>query len=136
MPVRCSICQHPQRNSIDVSLVRDGTRCTARQFQVSRPADDHRWFRHTTLNSSRTMLSLRRRDDNSRSKVQNVRRDSSDGWFHGQTPDEMYFGSGDAVPEDLLSRAAAARRTRVEANRSASCEICPSALRGRVTMEC
>jgi len=56
--------------------------------------------------------------------------------FHGQTPDEMYFGTGDAVPEDMLSRAAAARRTRVEANRSASCEICPSTARGRITMEC
>jgi len=31
----------------------------------------------TALNSSRTMGSLRRRDDNSRSKVQNVREDSS-----------------------------------------------------------
>jgi len=56
--------------------------------------------------------------------------------FHGQTPDEMYFGTGDAVPKDLRSRAAAARRTRVEANRSASCEICPSTARGRITMEC
>ena len=56
--------------------------------------------------------------------------------FHGQTPDEMYFGSGDAVPENLLSRAAAARRTRVEANRPAWCEICPSAVRARVTMKC
>ena len=46
--------------------------------------------------------------------------------FHGQTPDEMYFGTGDAVPADLMSRAAAARRTRIEANRSASCERCPS----------
>ena len=46
--------------------------------------------------------------------------------FRGQTPDEMYFGTGDAVPADLTSRAAAARRTRVEANRSASCERCPS----------
>jgi len=46
--------------------------------------------------------------------------------FHGQTPDEMYFGTGDAVPADLRSRAAAARRTRVEANRSASCATCPS----------
>jgi putative transposase len=46
--------------------------------------------------------------------------------FRGQTPDEMYFGTGDAVPVDLTSRAAAARRTRVEANRSASCERCPS----------
>jgi hypothetical protein len=32
-----------------------------------------------------------------------------------QTPDEMYFGTGDAVPAALTSRAAAARRTRVEA---------------------
>src|SRR5215472_7726936 len=56
--------------------------------------------------------------------------------FQGQTPDEMYFGTGKAVPEDLRSRAAAARRTRVEANRSASCEICPLAARGPMTMEC
>jgi transposase InsO family protein len=47
--------------------------------------------------------------------------------FHGQTPDEMYFGTGDAVPADLTLRAAAARRARVEANRSAACETCPSA---------
>ena len=46
--------------------------------------------------------------------------------FLGQTPDEMYFGTGDGVPTDLTSRAAAARRARVEANRSASCETCPS----------
>jgi hypothetical protein len=38
--------------------------------------NDHRRFRHTALTSSRTMASLRRRDDNSRSKVQNVRKDS------------------------------------------------------------
>ena len=56
--------------------------------------------------------------------------------FQGQTPDEMYFGTGGAVPADLQSDAAATRRTRVEANRSASCEICPSAVRGRVPMEC
>lgn len=46
--------------------------------------------------------------------------------FRGQTPDETYFGTGDTVPADLTSRAAAARRRRVEANRSASCETCPS----------
>ncbi len=45
--------------------------------------------------------------------------------FRGQTPDEMYFGLGDAVPADLTSRAVAARRSRVVANRSASCETCP-----------
>jgi hypothetical protein len=46
--------------------------------------------------------------------------------FRGQTPDEMYFGTGDTVPADLTSRAAAARRARVEANRSAACTTCPS----------
>ena len=46
--------------------------------------------------------------------------------FRGQTPDEMYFGTGDGVPTDLRSRAAAARQARVEANRSASCATCPS----------
>jgi putative transposase len=46
--------------------------------------------------------------------------------FRGQTPDEMYFGTGDAVPADLMSRATAARRERVEANRSAACGTCPS----------
>jgi putative transposase len=46
--------------------------------------------------------------------------------FRGQTPDEMYFGTGDAVPAELSARAGAARRTRAEANRSASCAICPS----------
>ena len=46
--------------------------------------------------------------------------------FRGQTPDEMYFGTGDAVPADLTARAVTARRTRVEVNRSASCETCPS----------
>jgi putative transposase len=45
--------------------------------------------------------------------------------FRGQTPDEMYFGIGDAVPADLRARAADARRARVAANRSASCETCP-----------
>ena len=34
--------------------------------------------------------------------------------FRGQTSDEMYFGTGDAVPADLKARAAAARRTRLK----------------------
>ena len=46
--------------------------------------------------------------------------------FRGQTPDEMYFSRGDAVPADLTARAAAARRARAEANRSAACRTCPS----------
>lgn len=46
--------------------------------------------------------------------------------FRGQTPDEMYFGTGDAVPADLRSRAAETRRARVAANRSAAGTACPS----------
>jgi transposase InsO family protein len=46
--------------------------------------------------------------------------------FRGQTPDEMYFGTGDEVPADLTSGAATARRARAEANRSAACRTCPS----------
>ena len=46
--------------------------------------------------------------------------------FCGPTPDEMYFGTGDTIPADLMSCATAARRARVEANRSASCANCPS----------
>jgi hypothetical protein len=50
MSVRCSICQHPLRSSIDVSLVRDGTRSTARQFQISRPAlDRHKHHVRTSV---------------------------------------------------------------------------------------
>ena len=42
----------------------------------------------------------------------------------GQTRDEMYFGTGDAVPADLTARASAARRARADANRSAACGTC------------
>jgi hypothetical protein len=43
--------------------------------------------------------------------------------FRGQTPDEMYFGTGDAVPADLTAHGAAARRARAEANQSAACPL-------------
>ena len=46
--------------------------------------------------------------------------------FHGQTPDEMYFNTGDAVPALLAAGTAAARQARAEINRSAACETCPS----------
>jgi polyphosphate kinase len=46
--------------------------------------------------------------------------------FRGQTLDEIYFGTGDAMPANLASRAAAARRARLEVNRSVSCATCPS----------
>jgi hypothetical protein len=58
--------------------------------------------------------------------VQEHNRVLSHSVFRGQTPDEMYFGTGDTVPPDLTSRAAAARQARAEANRSAACGTCSS----------
>jgi transposase InsO family protein len=44
--------------------------------------------------------------------------------FQGQTPDEMYFGTGAAVPDELARARAAARRARMEANRARRCATC------------
>ena len=44
--------------------------------------------------------------------------------FRGQTPDEMYFGRGDHVAEELEAAKRAARQARLEENRAASCETC------------
>jgi len=44
--------------------------------------------------------------------------------FRGQTPDEMYFGTGDGVPDGLETARDAARRERLEWNRSLSCPVC------------
>ena len=45
--------------------------------------------------------------------------------FRGQTPDEMYFGRGDAVPDELAERRRQARTQRVEQNRDTACSTCP-----------
>jgi len=44
--------------------------------------------------------------------------------FHGQTPDEMYFGTGDHIPDQLHIAKKEARESRKEVNRSTSCPIC------------
>ncbi len=44
--------------------------------------------------------------------------------FRGQTPDEMYFGNGDGVPDDLESARNAARTERLAVNRALSCALC------------
>ncbi len=44
--------------------------------------------------------------------------------FRGQTPDEMYFGTGKHVPNQLEASRKAARQSRLEANRKRSCQIC------------
>ncbi len=44
--------------------------------------------------------------------------------FQGQTPDEMYFGTGANVPVDLKEKRAKARAARLAHNRALSCALC------------
>jgi len=47
--------------------------------------------------------------------------------FRGQTPDEMYFGTGDGVPEQLEAARKEARRRRLDENRARRCPACDAA---------
>ncbi len=44
--------------------------------------------------------------------------------FQGQTPDEMYFGTGSVVPTRLATARKIAREERMKANRAAACSVC------------
>ncbi len=44
--------------------------------------------------------------------------------FNGQTPDEIYFGTGDAVASELTTGRARARAARMDRNRKARCGAC------------
>jgi transposase InsO family protein len=44
--------------------------------------------------------------------------------FRGQTPDEMYFKTGDRIPEELEAARRKARQARADANRKQDCEAC------------
>ena len=44
--------------------------------------------------------------------------------FQGQTPDEMYFGTGAKVPVDLKEKRATTQAARVAHNRALSCALC------------
>jgi putative transposase len=46
--------------------------------------------------------------------------------FDGQTPDEMYFGTGAEVGAQLQGQRIEARTKRMESNRAARCGICPA----------
>jgi putative transposase len=45
--------------------------------------------------------------------------------FEGQTPDEVYFGRGDHVPDELALARREARKRRSDLNRAAACAACP-----------
>ena len=47
-----------------------------------------------------------------------------DSAFRGQTPDEMYFGTGSDIPQQLEVSRIAARQSRMQANRAQTCLTC------------
>jgi putative transposase len=49
------------------------------------------------------------------------------GAFEGQTPDEMYFGGGALVPDELAVRRRDVRGLRLKQNQAAACVACPRA---------
>ncbi|HEY6398710.1 MAG TPA: integrase core domain-containing protein [Solirubrobacteraceae bacterium] len=49
------------------------------------------------------------------------------GAFEGQTPDEMYFGRGALVPDELAARRREVRGLRLRQNQAAACAACPRA---------
>jgi transposase InsO family protein len=44
--------------------------------------------------------------------------------FRGQTPDEMYFGTGNDIPAELEAARISARKSRLEVNRNTTCGTC------------
>ena len=44
--------------------------------------------------------------------------------FRGQTPDEMYFSTGNHIPQELETGRKDARQSRMEVNRNTSCLTC------------
>jgi len=44
--------------------------------------------------------------------------------FRGQTPDEMYFGTGSKIPKELEASGSAARKSRMDTNRAQTCRTC------------
>ena len=45
--------------------------------------------------------------------------------FKGETPDEIYFGTGAAIPDELAARRKDTRRARLAFNRGSRCGACP-----------
>lgn len=46
----------------------------------------------------------------------------------GQTPDEIYFGTGNEIPEQLAKQHIEARQRRLVTNRQLTCSLCHSEL--------
>jgi len=78
----------------------------------------HQWLYLNTLNSVstvRSLVSFYISEHNSK---------LPHSAFKGHTPDEMYFGTGADIPDQLNASRLAARLQRLESNRSQTCRMC------------
>lgn len=78
----------------------------------------HQWLYLNTMDSSKTVEKL------VAFYVQEHNARLPHAAFRGQTPDEMYFGTGDKIPAELEAARQRARQERVEANRKRTCSTC------------
>jgi putative transposase len=80
----------------------------------------HQWLYLNTLDSASTVRSL----VSFYVAEHNVKLPHSA--FNGQTPDEMYFGTGDNIPDQLKASRLVGRIQRLASNRAQSCRTCES----------
>jgi hypothetical protein len=78
----------------------------------------HQWLYLNTLDSAQTVEKL------VAFYVQEHNARLPHAAFRGQTPDEMYFGTGDKVPGELEAARQVARQERAEANRKRTFSAC------------
>jgi len=78
----------------------------------------HQWLYLNTLDSAKTVEGL------VAFYIQEHNARLPHAAFKGQTPDEMYFGTGGNVPAELEAARQRARQERVEANRKQTCSAC------------
>ena len=80
----------------------------------------HQWLFLNTLDSFQTVEKLVTFFVNEHNNIPHMA-------FQGQTPNEMYAGTGDHIPDELAAAKARAKQARLEANRAVTCLACPQA---------
>jgi len=78
----------------------------------------HEWLYLNTLDSAKTVENL------VAFSVQKHNARLPHAAFRGQTPDEMFWGTGVSVPTELEAAQQLARQARTEANRQRTCSAC------------
>ena len=75
----------------------------------------HQWLYLNTLDTLENLIAFYVEEHNTR---------LPHSAFIGQTPDEMYFGTGNDIPTELETARKSPRYSRMEVNRNMSCRTC------------